>query len=1294
MQTGELTRRLCRRTTGAWGLGLAVVISAAQAYAAASYTWNVTSGNWSTPASWTPATTGPAGPLAVDTAIFGVNDTSASANTVNNIVDAGFSGTISNLTYNSTAAAAFHVTQIPSGQTLKVTGAVLVGGVNGAGANVTTEAYMTGGGTLMATGRTFTVQNYNNTSAQGSIAFLNLSNLNYFVYNNNVGTISVEDNSGSNTRLGGSMTLAGISNSITATNINLGTSAAAQAGPAGSFVLGLGTNNINVANLNVANNKCTFTVNNTGGGLRIRGLTGSDSSRANIIVGNRNVASSTGATTGNMLLNGCSVNIMANSLIVGEAPNTAGPTSATGLSGNGVLQFDTGVIDATNLVMAYNTSPNAAGGIAAATSAVTVGANAVLRLGTGGISLLNQTASNSCTSSLTISNGTVICNGNITVATNAAAGTGAASETNSINFIGGGTLVLGSGCVTGTTNSPIGRLMLDTNTSLQFVAPPNNRPAIAAGLLVWPAVDTGVTFVVSNLPSTATVGTTIPLLQFNAITGGTFTAPVAVLPTGVTGSLSLSGTTILLTITSSTYPYFNAVPFTLATLCTNTTISCTVNSLVTTITNVQVIAQTSTLGGIGYTYSTNNIGSANLSVSGLNTASAVITYSLATNTIFNSITFKATDANGITISQSVAQFDNLSPALVIEASDFNFNSGLFIDTPGNGGVALYTNQIGVAGIDENKATRNATRSYYRTNDAVVMQAANPNLGTPPSLTEQKFLDALANGDTVDTEQEVGYNTPGDWVNYSRTFGLGGSAPAGNYNVWCYLATSGTGTQISFSQLTSDPTQGSQTTNFLGTFGNSSFTDNGYNNFVYVPLVDQFGNRVSVTVNSGVQTFKSTVVGNPNIAFYVLMPVAPVLTPQVLHVYPDGSTPAQATNRFAFTVGPAQGAALYTNGIHLVVNGADVSSGLSFSIINGNWTASLPLQSNFVYTAVINVTNTSGLSTSYSISFDTMDMNNYQLEAVDYDYSTNNGTGWVSGQFIDNPVPTGDTNAPYLSVSPVFAPNSYNAFPTGFMPGSDPYGYGAVAIQGIDVNYTNAAGMQSAYRADTYGGIQNSPVVGSSVATDTINGGLRYQFLVSQTNNSDPAICEFNLGWFNASDWVNYTRTYPTGKYNVWSRLAGGVGAFSGTTLGIVTNGVGTSNQLTQVLGSFADASPSGWQTYHWIPLLDTNGNHVVVSLAGKATLKLTSGGNLNPLFFMLTPVITASAFSISAIPSGGSVQISVPTQFGLNYTIWQSSGVQPASWTQVGSTFPGDGTVHLISQPATSDQMYYRASAQ
>jgi hypothetical protein len=722
------------------------------------------------------------------------------------------------------------------------------------------------------------------------------------------------------------------------------------------------------------------------------------------------------------------------------------------------------------------------------------------------------------------------------------------------------------------------------------------------------------------------------------------------------------------------------------------------------------------LGGVANTVTYTALSPA-LTVTGLGTSSANISLALATNTVYKSVVVKATDLNGVTVSSSAVSFDTIVPALVIEASDFNYSSGNFMDTPANGGLALFQGQVGTSGIDEQGTWRTATQGYYRPGDAVIMQGAAPGSGTPPTGTEQKFVTSLANGDTTDVEMEVGFNNPSDWLNYSRTFSTNGtgSAPVATYNVWCYVAgiESG-GVLATFSQLTSDPTQGNQTTNFLGSFGGPGYSLTSYNSFAYVPLIDPFGNVATVTVTNGINTFKSTVVGNPNLGFYLFVPVAPVYTPVFLNVYPKAIF--EPTNHLTFTVGPAQGASISTNGIGVILNGVTVGSGLSFvQGAGGIWTVTYPILSNEIYSVTINVTNTLGLTNSFSANFNTIDLNNYHWMAVDYDFSTNNGTssggtvgdGWTGGLFIDNPVPTGDTNAPAVSPSQLLT-NSYAGYPTGFYPGADTLaGLGAVAQQSIDINWiyiTNqnpVAGQvaNSIYRGGPYTGstLVASDGVGTQVASDSF---LLPEFTYERTNLPDAIICEFNIGYFYSPNWLNYTRTYPTGSFRVLGRLASG-SAYSGATLSMVTSGVGTSNQTTAVLGTFSNSSAAGYQSYNWVPLLDTNGNNVVVQLGGVATLRLTaptnatpSGGALNPLFFMLAPATPASSFTVSASLNLGNIQVSIPTQIGYNYTLWQTTSLAPASWTPVSSAITGDGGVHVVTEPATGQPEYYKVLAQ
>ncbi len=700
-------------------------------------------------------------------------------------------------------------------------------------------------------------------------------------------------------------------------------------------------------------------------------------------------------------------------------------------------------------------------------------------------------------------------------------------------------------------------------------------------------------------------------------------------------------------------PTLTAITLNGLTLCTNQDLTCTATSASGTITNVQAIVKTSTLGSKTSTTVTNNL---NSSTTGLGTGTANISFALTSNLIYT-VTVVATDNNGVG-SSTAASFDTLAPALVIEATDFNFSSGGFIDTPANGGLFLYTNQAGTDGIDEYKKPGNtSTAVNYRPvpPEEAIIQAAGST-----TFNEQKYANAGA------VELCLDYTSTSDWLNYTRTYGAGGSAPAGTYEVWLCMGTVGSGIQSSLYQIAGDPTAQSQTTNFLGYFGTASFTENGWAAYEYVPLTDQYGNLVSTTIPSGPQTLRITQIANPNLEYVMLMPITPVLTPVLLFDYPDGLHPFEATNHLAFTVGPANGSNIAGSGISLVLNGVNVTSNPGFSLVQAgsSWVGSYPILSNAAYAATINVTNTAGVSSAFTINFDTFDINNYQWEAVDYDFSTNG----VGGLFIDNPVPTGDTSLAQF----VFATNSYFGFPEDLVSVS-------IAQQGVDVGWVNVGGQTADYRQDS---------VGTQVASDY----ARPKFVAARQQFGDANIGPFNIGYYTTASWLNYTRHYPTNNYYVWGRLAGGGGAFSGTTFSMVTGGVGTTNQTSNVLGTFADPFAAGWQAWHWIPLLDANSNMVQVSLGGLATFKVTSGNNVNPEFFMLVPA--PLQFRATASLAAGQLNLAFPTLSGHTYTVMYKSSLTAPSWTPAGSALTGDGSVANVTETLTGTQGYYTVTVQ
>jgi beta-glucosidase len=326
----------------------------------------------------------------------------------------------------------------------------------------------------------------------------------------------------------------------------------------------------------------------------------------------------------------------------------------------------------------------------------------------------------------------------------------------------------------------------------------------------------------------------------------------------------------------------------------------------------------------------------------------------------------------------------------------------------------------------------------------------------------------------------------------------------------------------------------------------------------------------------------------------------------------------------------------TNGVQVIVNGIDVSSQLQFTGSRMNWQVSftglLPNQFNSV---TIIVTDASGYVTAATVNnFDTFSQSNFIWEAEDFDFG--------GGRFIDNPVPTAvpATNSYYQEVLP--------------------------AVVGVDLTTpNNISGEQFAYRSDS---------CGTQVATDY----LRQKYITA-------GVPDYNVGWWYSGAWLNYTRTIPTNNYCIYARLAGGNGAYT-VTNSLVTGGAGTSSQTTQMLGTFS-ATGTGWQSWQWVPLLDTNGQLVVALLGGVETFKMTSGNSANANFYMLVPVPAPP--DISAYLSGSNTVISFPTQSGFSYLLVYKNSLQDAYWRLL-SIVAGDGIVKTVTDPMNQSQRFYR----
>ncbi|HEY4417819.1 MAG TPA: lamin tail domain-containing protein, partial [Verrucomicrobiae bacterium] len=381
---------------------------------------------------------------------------------------------------------------------------------------------------------------------------------------------------------------------------------------------------------------------------------------------------------------------------------------------------------------------------------------------------------------------------------------------------------------------------------------------------------------------------------------------------------------------------------------------------------------------------------------------------LASNLVYTAV-IQVTDANNLTASATV-NFDTITPAYTFEAEDWDYTSGptsgLFRDNPQTNAYAGLNSNPGVDFNNPNYNTGNDGGAPYRPQGLETEQH-----GDVPRLAYNSGR----------TDYDVGFNSGGNWANYTRTF------PAGTYNIYLrganpnnnvgdnaglYLVTGGRGTS-------------SQTLASLGTFAVPQTGD--WQKYTWVPLLDANGNLAKFTGGAVATLRETTDTGGYNANFYLLMP-ADTSLPLITGLYPDGSTFFQFTNTLSFTASSTIG--INASNIVVLLDGTNMAGALTLSGSPTSWQVQCPVTINASHTSVIMVTANNGNRVGVTNIFNDFSAGNYQWEAEDYDYSSNG----ISGLFFDNPqtnayaglpaMPNADNHQSDLGASPFnYRPNS-------------------------------------------------------------------------------------------------------------------------------------------------------------------------------------------------------------------------------------------------------------------------------
>ncbi len=569
------------------------------------------------------------------------------------------------------------------------------------------------------------------------------------------------------------------------------------------------------------------------------------------------------------------------------------------------------------------------------------------------------------------------------------------------------------------------------------------------------------------------------------------------------------------------------------------------------------------------------------------------------------VTIQVTDGSGVVTSNSYI-YDAFDPKnFTWECEDYDFGGGLFIDNPVISFVGPDTNTyyqetngyVNLTDANDDGSLSGPNRVYR---DPLENVETEFSIGTGANggqsigeLMRQKVLDAFAVTNSA-RDVNVGYFDGGtgtgkpNWMNYTRTY------PAGNFNVYLRVADGGGALNTVLDVVTSGWGTSSQTTTNIGTFNTAN--SGGWDSFAWVPMRDTSGNLVRVQLG-GTNTLRLTAgtSGGGNVNFVMLVPANTNL-PTINNIYPNGTNLFQPSPTFTFTVTSPAGVTINTNSIKLrfavtnllgqsFVTNLTATNGLTITGNATNRIVTTALNSNSVYGAAISVTDANGSPAATSLSFDTMNPS-YTWEAPDYDY--------FSGQYFPDPIAVG----------------AYSGFDGS---GEIDFHYAANPNQPATSPYRNSGVV----------GVENNGDVPS-----------RLQYL---TNN--PAPQPYDIGYFNGGDWLNYTRNFPAGEYNIFVRAADGStgGALGNVGISVLTNGWGTSPQGTTNLGTFNIPVTGGWQTYTWVPLRDAGGNLVKFVGGTTNTLRATSAGSQNVFFYALFPANTNLPVLSQVFPNGAAL---------------------------------------------------------
>ena len=273
--------------------------------------------------------------------------------------------------------------------------------------------------------------------------------------------------------------------------------------------------------------------------------------------------------------------------------------------------------------------------------------------------------------------------------------------------------------------------------------------------------------------------------------------------------------------------------------------------------------------------------SANLEITGNEQSWTVKLTGLQENRVYEG-NLIITDSNGIPIT-GILSFNTFSTDnAIVEAENFNFDNGEFINNPTIDGANSYFDKGGSTdseGVDFHELS--AEFDFDGNPDAWRFPLAGNMPNTVPNNNEAgraQFENA------PDLDSSVNDTEVGEWLNYTSTYSVGDA------NVYL-RSTDGGPYAVQLDRVTSNAGAADQTTEPLGWFQSEGARGGNYQ---WLPLTTEAGSIASVALNGEVTLRMTITEGSPDLNFFMVTPAVE----EVEVVVPEPVVPSISITRNA------------------------------------------------------------------------------------------------------------------------------------------------------------------------------------------------------------------------------------------------------------------------------------------------------------------------------------------------------------------------------------------------------------